>query len=81
MQHRIEIRPFFLPIDTSALNGNREMPSGYQWSICVLDSTLPAKGTAHRANRGCEKALSFKPAFIVCVEPSLSTMHSHLFYQ
>eukprot|EP00438_Fugacium_kawagutii_P036575 Skav211972 [mRNA] locus=scaffold1330:1253:3988:+ [translate_table: standard] len=52
VQHKIEIRPFVLPIDVSGLNGNREMPCGYSWSICVLDTTLPAKGTAHRAARG-----------------------------
>ena len=60
VQHWIELRPFFLPVDVSNLNGNREMPAGYQWNICVLDSTLPAKGTAHRASRGAEKAIRFK---------------------
>lgn len=59
VQHRVEIRPFFLPVDQNGLNGNREMPSGFQWAICVLDSTLPTKGTAHRATRGADKARKF----------------------
>ena len=55
VNHRIEIRPFFLPVDGTILNGNTERPSIFQWSILVMDSTLPAKGTAHRASRGTEK--------------------------
>lgn len=56
MHHRLEFRPFFLPVDTSELHGCREMPAGFQWYLIVADSTLPSKGTAHRANRGAEKA-------------------------
>ena len=49
------MRPFFLPVDVAMLNGNTERPGIYQWTILVMDSTLPAKGTAHRASRGTEK--------------------------
>lgn len=56
VHHRLEWRPFFLPVDTSELHGCREMPAGFQWYLIVSDSTLPSKGTAHRANRGAEKA-------------------------
>ena len=67
VQHRIEMRPFFVPVDTSQLNGNRDMPSGFQWAIAVLDSTLPSKGTAYRANRGVDKACSETTPAHICI--------------
>ena len=53
--HRLEFRHFTLQIDVRSLHGSREMPAGYTFYICVADSTLPSKGTAHRANRNAEK--------------------------
>jgi len=32
------------------------MPAGFTLYLCVSDCTLPAKGTAHRANRNAGKA-------------------------
>ena len=55
VQHRIEWRLFFVPVDLSDIHGRREMPSAFSWYLCVADSTLPSKGTAHRANRTAEK--------------------------
>ena len=55
LNHRIEFRSFFLPMDLSSLHHNREMPSGFTLYLCVSDVTLPAKGTAHRANRNAGK--------------------------
>ena len=56
LYHRLEFRSFFVPLDRSHLHHNREMPSGFLMYLVVGDSTLPAKGTAHRANRNAGKA-------------------------
>ena len=56
LYHRLEFRPFFIPMDRSHLHHNREMPCGFTLYLCVGDPTLPAKGTAHRANRNAGKA-------------------------
>ena len=56
IQHHIEFRSFFLPMDLTGLHHNRDMPAGFTLYLCVSDATLPSKGTAHRANRGASKA-------------------------
>lgn len=56
IQHHIEFRSFFLPMDLNGLHHNRDMPAGFTLYLCVSDATLPSKGTAHRANRGASKA-------------------------
>lgn len=60
IQHHIEFRSFFLPMDLSGLHHNRDMPAGFTFYLCVSDATLPSKGTAHRANRGASKAWCLK---------------------
>ena len=56
VNHKIEFRWCFLSMDLSSIHHNREMPSGFAFYVCVMDATLPSKGTAHRANRTSEKA-------------------------
>ena len=60
LNHRLEFRTFFLPMDLSQLHHNREMPAGFTFFLCVSDTTLPAKGTAHRANRNAGKVRGSK---------------------
>ena len=49
---RIEIRNFVVNLDMGEVHKNREFPGAYLCWLCVADSTLPNKGTAHRALRG-----------------------------
>ena len=51
-----KLRPFCLNLNTSQIHQNRELPSAYVCYLGVADSTLPNKGTAHRALRGVEAA-------------------------
>lgn len=48
----IEVRKFALNLDVGEVHKNREFPAAYWCWLGVLDSTLPNKGTAHRALRG-----------------------------
>ena len=65
LNHRIEFRSFFLPMDLGQLHHNREMPAGFTLYLCVSDCTLPAKGTAHRANRNAGKVLETCCSFVL----------------
>lgn len=49
---RVEIRQFVTNLDLSDVHKSRELPSAYVCWLGVPDSTLPHKGTAHRALRG-----------------------------
>ena len=53
----IETRQFFVTMDLSDVHCNRDMPAAFTMMLCVGDASLPAKGTAHRANRSAEKVL------------------------
>ena len=48
----IELRNFALNLDVGEIHKNRKFPACYFCWLGVLDSTLPNKGTAHRALRG-----------------------------
>lgn len=48
---RIELRNFVVNLDMQDIHKNRELPAAYLCWIGVPDSTLPNKGTAHRALR------------------------------
>eukprot|EP00435_Cladocopium_sp_Y103_P004363 s5416_g1.t1 len=50
--HKIELRTFVINLDLSEIHGNRECPMAFVAWLAVPDSTLPNKGTAHRALRG-----------------------------
>lgn len=56
VDHKLEFRSFFLPMDLTGLHHNRDMPGGFTFYMIVSDSCLPAKGTAHRASRSAGKA-------------------------
>ena len=43
---------FVVNLDMGEVHKNREFPGAYLCWLCVADSTLPNKGTAHRALRG-----------------------------
>lgn len=61
VHHRVEFRPWVLTMDMTDVHSNRELPAGYTMYLCVSDTTLPAKGTAHRTNRNsAEKACFFQ---------------------
>ena len=49
---RVELRPFATNLDMGDVHKSREFPSAYWCWLGVADSTLPHKGTAHRALRG-----------------------------
>lgn len=49
---KIELRLAVINMNTDDLHRNRECPSAYPIWLGVVDSTLPSKGTAHRALRG-----------------------------
>ena len=52
LANRIELRPWTLNMDVQELHKNREVPSAFMAYLGVVDTTLPAKGTAHRTVRG-----------------------------
>lgn len=49
---KVELRTFVVNLDVEEVHKNREFPSAYVCWIGVPDTTLPNKGTAHRALRG-----------------------------
>ncbi|CAJ1348206.1 unnamed protein product [Effrenium voratum] len=51
----IEMRPFVLATDNSECHANRDSPAAYIMYLCICDSTLPMKGTAHRVSRSAEQ--------------------------
>ena len=68
--HKIELRPFTLNIKLEELHKNREMPGAFLCYLGVADSTLPLRGTAHRAVRGAPEAeaqVNAPPGFTVCI--------------
>ena len=49
---KVELRQFVVNLDVEEVHKNRELPSAYICWLGVPDTTLPKKGTAHRALRG-----------------------------
>ena len=52
----IELKPFFLNMDTTNVHGNRDIPASFICYLGIIDSTLPTKGTLHRASRNAAVA-------------------------
>lgn len=48
---RVELRNFVVNLNMQDIHKNRELPAAFLCWIGVPDSTLPNKGTAHRALR------------------------------
>lgn len=71
LNHKVELRPFCLNLNTTHIHQNRDLPSAYVSFLGVADSTLPNKGTAHRAVRGRADAADVAPAQVntcLCLE-------------
>ena len=49
---KVELRTIVINLDMGEVHKNRDFPSAYVAWLGVPDSTLPNKGTAHRALRG-----------------------------
>lgn len=52
MASKVELRTFVVNLDVGEVHRNRQLPSAYVCWLGVADSTLPNKGTGHRALRG-----------------------------
>ena len=71
MAHKVELRPFTLNLNLDDLHKNRELPGAFMCYVGVPDSTLPLRGTAHRAVRGAPEAESTVNAFLANINLDL----------
>ncbi|CAK9060296.1 unnamed protein product [Durusdinium trenchii] len=56
MNHRVDLRPFTLNMSLEDLHQNRQLPGAFLCFLGIVDTTLPLRGTAHRAVRGTPEA-------------------------
>ncbi|CAE6950443.1 unnamed protein product [Symbiodinium sp. CCMP2592] len=66
LDNNIELKPFFLNMDISNVHGNRDIPSSFVCYLGLLDSTLPTKGTLHRAWRSASTGADKENINVFC---------------
>lgn len=62
IQHHMDLRPFHLGVNLSALHGNCEQPQCYQAWLAVMDCTLPQKGVQYRLLRSGHQSATDSPS-------------------
>ena len=51
LQFHMEMRPFHISVDVSAVHGNCERPACFSSWLVMFDHVLPTKGVSHRLPR------------------------------
>ena len=54
IHHSIDFRPFHIHMDARDIHQNSAVPEAFMSLLCVAETTLPMKGTGHKASRVAE---------------------------